>query len=335
MDDDPPPHSVIDLLFGDASLFLTLMCNNVRFHITVCAADLSPSKRAVDDDLGKQFIEICQNVDEDPDILFDWVILPCISFIKSTARPQSRCALVLEEYYAPKTYFLRLHNVAGTLSAQSYAGDRDVTRYLEPRIEASDLSMDRGLLEGITLVDATELYINGGSNVSDSMFSSVPRAVSSEKFMDRLFFKAATDPVSFNRELNAYLTLGTGNLCKDCRLPKLLALVAWSDRSSFMGFLIEYIAHEGNLRECARSSSPAERKKWMRQLEASVKNLHNVGLTWGDVKPDNVLIDDKGDARVIDFGGGYSEDWVDPSISETEDGDWQGISRIRAFLGLT
>ena len=72
----------------------------------------------------------------------------------------------------------------------------------------------------------------------------------------------------------------------------------------------------------------------MGQVKEIVNQLHVIGVVWGDVKPDNVLIDNKGDAWVVDFGGGYSPDWVDHEKRDTLDGDLQGISRLETFLGI-
>jgi len=46
-----------------------------------------------------------------------------------------------------------------------------------------------------------------------------------------------------------------------------------------------------------------EFKRWTRQIEAIVY-LHERGLVWGDAKASNILIDDAGNATLVDFGGG-------------------------------
>ena len=56
------------------------------------------------------------------------------------------------------------------------------------------------------------------------------------------------------------------------------------------------------------------------------------GLVWGDAKPDNVVIDKKMDAWVVDFEGGWSPDYVDQDKMETVEGDLQGLLRIEKAL---
>ena len=59
-----------------------------------------------------------------------------------------------------------------------------------------------------------------------------------------------------------------------------------------------------------------------------------MGVVWGDVKPDNILIDEGGDAWAIDFGGGYSPDWINHEKRDTMEGDMQEVSRLKTFLSI-
>lgn len=53
----------------------------------------------------------------------------------------------------------------------------------------------------------------------------------------------------------------------------------------------------------------------------------------GDIKTDNVLIDDNGDAYLVDFGGGNTMGWVDRDKYDTVEGDLQGLQKMLAALG--
>ena len=75
-----------------------------------------------------------------------------------------------------------------------------------------------------------------------------------------------------------------------------------------------------------------EKLKGTSQIKATVEVLHSFDLTWGDVKPDNVLIDGHSDAWVIDFGCNCTEGWVDPKLMETKAGDLQGLQKLIEFL---
>ncbi|CEJ93450.1 hypothetical protein VHEMI09039 [[Torrubiella] hemipterigena] len=77
---------------------------------------------------------------------------------------------------------------------------------------------------------------------------------------------------------------------------------------------------------------PTIRRKWMEQLESILGALHDGGLVWGDAKAENVLIDRDNNAWITDFGGGYTEGWVDKELAETVDGDLMGMAKIKRLL---
>ena len=78
---------------------------------------------------------------------------------------------------------------------------------------------------------------------------------------------------------------------------------------------------------------PEMRSRWADDIDAAVAALHGAGIVWGDAKPDNILVDDDDDVWIVDFGGSYTDGWVDEDKSETMEGDRQGVERIKAFLG--
>lgn len=81
-----------------------------------------------------------------------------------------------------------------------------------------------------------------------------------------------------------------------------------------------------------REPSRALREKWNRQITTTVRALHRHGICWGDVKPDNILIDSEHNTWLIDFGGGFNSRYVDEDLIETVEGDWQGVSRMAEEL---
>ncbi|ERF73241.1 hypothetical protein EPUS_08792 [Endocarpon pusillum Z07020] len=80
------------------------------------------------------------------------------------------------------------------------------------------------------------------------------------------------------------------------------------------------------------SVAKLRRKKWARQIRSIVQQLHDIGVVWGDAKPGNILIDKKDDAWIVDFGGSWTEGWVDPELAESMKVDLQALKRIIEFL---
>ncbi|KAH7182047.1 hypothetical protein DER46DRAFT_621008 [Fusarium sp. MPI-SDFR-AT-0072] len=68
------------------------------------------------------------------------------------------------------------------------------------------------------------------------------------------------------------------------------------------------------------------------RIDAAVSGLHDAGIIWGNVKAENVSIDQDSNAWVTDFGGGYTKGWVDKEVAETMEGDRMGMAKLREFV---
>lgn len=126
-----------------------------------------------------------------------------------------------------------------------------------------------------------------------------------------------------------------------CRVPMLKGYVTHPTSGVILGLLRAWVPSELSLRDLQDASEiehnfkgePRElRRKWAGQIKRTIQFLHSIGVIWGDAKPSNIIIDSLGDAHLIDFGGGWTEGWVDEKLQETTDGDEQGVARILKFL---
>ncbi|OJK02515.1 hypothetical protein ASPACDRAFT_58823 [Aspergillus aculeatus ATCC 16872] len=119
------------------------------------------------------------------------------------------------------------------------------------------------------------------------------------------------------------------------RAPKLAAFIGLE--SQCPGILVSFIPHETTLwdvRDNMQTTDLAVRHKWFDQIHETVMALHQRGMTWGDVKPDNVLIDSNQDAWIIDLEGGFTKGYVPLELKGTVAGDLVGLKAIREFLCL-
>ncbi|KAI0534186.1 hypothetical protein GGR58DRAFT_483607 [Xylaria digitata] len=130
--------------------------------------------------------------------------------------------------------------------------------------------------------------------------------------------------------------LGNGS-----RFPKMKGAV--KSHTGFIAILLGYIPHQHHdlsmiLDDIKTGLLPkteataAMRTKWAEQIKRSVAQLHELGILWRDIKTDNVLIGDEGDAIVLDFGAGNTVGWVDQDKYGTLEGDIQGLEKIMAAL---
>ncbi|KAI6799716.1 hypothetical protein KC361_g2720 [Hortaea werneckii] len=74
------------------------------------------------------------------------------------------------------------------------------------------------------------------------------------------------------------------------------------------------------------------RDRWAAESESVKEMLHENGIVWGDAKADNFMVDTNNDLWIIDFGGSYTEGWVDPELKDTAEGDDQGVEKIANAL---
>ncbi|KAF2965718.1 hypothetical protein GQX73_g7863 [Xylaria multiplex] len=130
--------------------------------------------------------------------------------------------------------------------------------------------------------------------------------------------------------------LGNGS-----KFPKMKGAV--KSHTGVIAILLSYIPHRHHnlftiLEDTKTGLLPkteataAMRTKWAEQIRRSVTQLHELGILWLDTKTDNVLIDDEGNAIVLDFGGGNTVGWVDEDKYGTLEGETQGLEKIMAAL---
>ena len=323
-----PPFSVRELCIVDESVDLMFMCNGKRFFVTVDAADLDDREQT----LKNEYLDIL-NGDDPPTEIENWTTDALYAeFVRLAPFESRKDPMSLQDYYRPEAVYLyKLVNKHGKARPVPLPSDSDPNAYRSPKELISNIP-DR---EEFLLVDAAKVQILPMPGSEDFVASDTPRQVLFEG--KKYYFKEVQDPDSFHREFGILRRIHKLGLTKTHRLPTLCAAVHYSDEPEYMlGFLMELIDSKGSLGfpELSEDSPREVREKWMAQVEETVQQLHSNGIFWGDVKPNNVLIDEDGNAWVIDFGGGYNSRFVDEELVGTADGDLQGLSRLREFLGL-
>jgi serine/threonine protein kinase len=134
-------------------------------------------------------------------------------------------------------------------------------------------------------------------------------------------------------ELGNYKRNTESNLDPDIRICRLLGVVK-DDENQLIGLLLTYIECDFLTLACAAEpDTPASTKqKWVDQVTGTLTQLHEAGIAWGDAKPDNVLIDKNDDAWIIDFGGGYTQGFVEREKARTIEGDLQGLEKTVEYV---
>ena len=263
--------------------------------------------------------------------LRNW-ILASFSEITNTYAPPNREPeeSTLYEWYHGPTYFYTLQIANGELSPELLETTSDLEAKIEalvPRMKVPKYMQDYKLP-----------WLNANDLIVESEVSMPPPAhpgqVLHKETKDTYFFKpvVADQPDSVKREIQILRKIEKLGL--DIKFPHLRGFIAQGNsKTEVMGLLLENIDAPTPLTKLLRSSVDEEKRRvWSEKSAAYVSLLHDNGIIWGDAKADNFMVDANDELWIIDFGGSYTEGWVDPDISETLEGDDMGLEKIQAAL---
>ena len=289
------------------------MYNGKRFYITISAEKLRGKGTLLND------FEKFENDIDDPDTMFqfeEWILDSLDDLMQQAAptpEPGAQTSITLFNYFSAETFSFELINEQGKLSAIQrdyyplFHGDsRPRTQIVDssPELETSrNGAILRSSLPPVPIFRASQLK-RVGEGLRDEEMSDVPKSVRKVGSDHLFFFKSGLKDHGHLREIQI-LSQMSGSLEFEApfRTSKLVGVVVWDDNNdSLMGFLLDYINGQ-TLGLRVDGASIELKAKWIDQVEATVRRLHELSIVWGDVKADNVIINEDEDAVVIDFGG--------------------------------
>ena len=263
--------------------------------------------------------------------LRNWILSGLADITNESAPPNREPEeSTLYEWYHGPTYFYDMQIANGALSPQLL----ETTPELESKI--------KNLVPRMKLPkymqDYTLPWLNANDLTVQSEVSQPPPAHPGQVLHKETgavyFFKpvVAEQPDSVKRELQILRKLEKLDL--DIKFPHLLGFVSWENsKTEVMGMLLENIEAPTPLTKLLKASVDEEKRaEWSAKSERYVKALHDHDIIWGDAKADNFMVDAAEELWIIDFGGSYTEGWVDAEISETLEGDEMGLEKIQAAL---
>ncbi|KAL7927045.1 hypothetical protein ACQKWADRAFT_327026 [Trichoderma austrokoningii] len=177
--------------------------------------------------------------------------------------------------------------------------------------------------------------ITSHENTEDALCK-LPRRVLIEKGQVACFLNRSHGTIEPAQELTAYKQIHAAGLDSQVNLCHMHGVVL-DDYAFLIGFLLTDVDGGRPLSNIVsryepNDPPPAIRRRWMGQIEAALSVLHANDVVWGDIKAENVWIDKHNDARLIDFGGGYTEGWVSKEVVGTVAGDLEGMTKLKEFL---
>jgi tRNA A-37 threonylcarbamoyl transferase component Bud32 len=263
--------------------------------------------------------------------LRNWILGAFAEVAKTCAPPNREPEeSTIDEWYHGPTYFYSMQVANGELLPELL----ETTPELEEKIEAlvPRMKMPKYIQNyKLPWLNAKDLTVQSEVSMPPPAH---PGQVVHKETGDIYFFKpvVAEQPDSVKREINILRKLEKLDL--DIKFPHLLGFVSFgTSKREAMGMLLQNIRYPTPLTKLLRSSVDADaRAEWSRKSEKYIKALHDNGIIWGDAKADNFMVDADSELWIIDFGGSYTEGWVDPEISETVEGDDMGLEKIQAAL---
>jgi hypothetical protein len=331
IEDGPPANFVIDFIFHseDTDSKLTVMCNSKRILIRLTADSFSESPPL--EEKYRRFLQVFEDELDGwtVDDFYDWVLEPFLPLFRGLPPPRQDTKPTLQDFSFPKTLCYTLHVVAGELSPCP-----DENEMMDEPTFGAPLSKE--LCSSWPSFGPSEIEICDDHRRGTPPLST-PTKVQPFGGTTPFFLKPVGlgDIRSAEREIKNYKKMRDAELPEDLHVPRLHGIV--EDKTGLVfGLFLTYIECEAVTLRCAlrREVPMSLRHKWADQIKSAVDALHKAGVTWSDVKPDNVLVDLNQDAWVVDFGGSYTKGWVDKQTAGTVEGDREGLAEILAFIGI-
>ncbi|KAK4162979.1 hypothetical protein QBC43DRAFT_264850 [Cladorrhinum sp. PSN259] len=240
--------------------------------------------------------------------------------------------LDLHSLLYPPTLTFRLKTIATKVSIVAIQASETFTNF-EPTPDygiEQDLDIDDSLPRHSSKdIAVLEPFVRGSSSTVSRVL------VQGREMVCRAQKQGLLDP-TLEQELVALQKIRharqSGHLPTSVHVAQLLGYVTHAETGHIIGLLRDWVSGR-SLSKIATDETPARtRQKWALQIRQTVKQLHDIGVVWGDGKASNIVVDNEDEIWLIDFGGGWTDGWVDEALAGTVDGDEQAVEKITEFL---
>lgn len=273
--------------------------------------------------------------------LQQWMMSPLVEDLKRSSKPEKgpRKTRTLQEWYhGPlNLYQLQASDEGSTLEAVEADSSSDLDKWMEALLPK--VTLPKYLTNKLTApwYEGSELEV---LECSDKPVGTPyhPCRVRHRESKETYFLKIVdtAQPQPAKRELDILYRVQQTKLHEQIRVPLLQGLVTFDDvaptstgQKRIMGMLLTEIQDATPLTMKFDTDVPQEkRERWAKEVDRIKDILHEHDIVWGDAKADNFMVDAEDNLWIIDFGGSYTEGWVDPELNETEEGDDMGTEKV-------
>ncbi|KAI0009093.1 hypothetical protein F4779DRAFT_402276 [Xylariaceae sp. FL0662B] len=258
---------------------------------------------------------------------FDWAVSPFLPVLKSVApQPATTSKVTLQHFFASGSFECELSAVDDILVPGAVESCDPDENWMGPDFQ------DRPVPWTTTFPSFHPSQIEVVSDDPQYILETQPTRVlvNGQVF----FFKSleVAGETLGRREVERHEQIVRANFGPDVRTSRLFGVVQ-DEKHQLVGLLLDYIDEDNTLADAVLlETSQSLKEIWANQIRHSLTALHEAGIVWGDVKPDNIIIDIDGDAWIIDFGGGHTKGWVDGDKAGTVEGDLHGLRNVLQFI---
>lgn len=237
--------------------------------------------------------------------------------------PTKKQTVTLHDYFYPDVLKYKLHSDGGVLAASLRDGNDD-----GPQRKGVDLSL-LDFSFPLPLFCPSEVSICNKNSKHALTEYPTKVLVGKETICYLKVFSPGWEREAL-REIKAYIRINELEIRDGLHVPFLFGLVQGEDSTSCLGLLLSYIdCNNMTLESIVSDNTPKPlRQRWADQVTSTVRRVHEAEIVWGDAKAANVLVDLNMDAWIIDFGGGFTQGWVQRENAGTVEGDSQGLAKI-------
>lgn len=265
---------------------------------------------------------------KDPEkALNDWMLQPFTTIFQEKAPPsETDNEQSLSQWYERLTHYYVLGLQNGKLTATEEDGTEDLEHRMAnivPKVNMPkyirNLNIPWYNAKDVTVLDASD--------------DPAPYRPSRVRVGGETYFLKVVDstqPQFTKREIDIMKRIEKLNLHQQMHVPLVKGLVGYQDsHTDIIGFLQTEIEDPTPLTTLIDADVPqSKRDKWASESERIKNLLHDNNVVWGDAKADNFMVDKHDKLWIIDFGGSYTDGWIDPELMESREGDDMGVDKI-------
>ncbi|KAF1349070.1 hypothetical protein BDV97DRAFT_354960 [Delphinella strobiligena] len=286
--------------------------------------------------------------------LQNWMLTPLASIFAelapASAKPKQP---TLTQWYNRQTHFYALKSEETELVAAELEESDELTQRMRNLIPK--LQMPKYITEmGVRMFSAGEMIVVEESEMLGPLHPSRVRLCDKDESKDESkpaeYFIKIVDPIqpaATKRELKFLHKIEKAGLDKLFNVPRIIGLVSPPDfnfnananaketnsPANIIAFLQTPIPSPIPLTTLLSPDIPqTKRTKWSRECQRIIRILHENDIVFGDCKADNFLVDRDDELWIIDFGGSYTEGWIDRELAETREGDRMALGKIVGVL---